>query len=378
MGTEGGNGGAPPAPRPGHLNLRRLVALRALAIAGQAGAVAAAAGPLDLPLPLGPLGAVLALQALLNLATWLHLRRGGEAGPRGFLLQQAADVLALAALLYWTGGGTNPFASLFLLPLAVAAAVLPAAGVWALAALAAACYTLLLFVHRPLPVAGPGPEPLGLHVLGMWLGFVLAAVLLAWFVTRMGEALRERERELARARERALRDERLLAVATLAASTAHELGTPQGTIAVLAGELEREHGARDPELGRRLRLLREQVARCKEALGTLSAAAGQSRAEAGQALPVEAFLAGLLRQWRRRRPRAVLRERLAGPAPGPGSWPSVPWSTPCSASWTTPPTPPLGTWSWRPAGTPGAWPWRSATGAPGSSPGRPGRRAASP
>ncbi|RMD79736.1 MAG: sensor histidine kinase, partial [Gammaproteobacteria bacterium] len=308
---------------PGRLNLRRLVLLRAVAVAGQALAIAVAAGPLGLPLPLLPLGAVLGAEVLLSLATWAYLARGGEAGPRGFLLQLAADVAALAALLYWTGGAANPFVSLFLVPLAVAAAVLPPPGVWALAGLAVGCHTLLLFWHRPLPVAAPAgggeaglPLP-GLHVLGMWLGFVLGAVLLAWFVTRMGQALQERERELARARERALRDERLLALATLAAGTAHELGTPLGTIAVLARELEREHGAGDPELARRLALLRAQVGRCKEALGALAAAAGESRAEAGRLRPLAAFLEGLAETWRRRRPGAALRCRLEGPRPGP-------------------------------------------------------------
>ena len=52
-----------------------------------------------------------------------------------------------------------------------------------------------------------------------------------------------RDGELAATREQALRDERVMAMGTLAAGAAHELGTPLGTMALLAGEL-----ANDPRL----------------------------------------------------------------------------------------------------------------------------------
>ena len=68
-----------------------------------------------------------------------------------FFFQLLIDVLALSALLYFSGGSTNPFISLFLLPLTIAAATLPWRYTWIMAVITIACYTLLLFVYIPLP-----------------------------------------------------------------------------------------------------------------------------------------------------------------------------------------------------------------------------------
>jgi hypothetical protein len=67
-----------------------------------------------------------------------------------------------------------------------------------------------------------------LHVLGMWLNFVISVGVVAFFLTRMAAALKESERELAAAREAALRNEQILSLGTLAAGAAHQLGTPLG------------------------------------------------------------------------------------------------------------------------------------------------------
>ena len=101
------------------------------------------------------------------------------------------------------------------------------------------------------------------HVIGMWLGFVLSAVLIAHFVVSMGETLREQERSLSEARERALRDERVVAVATLAAGAAHELSTPLATMAVVTPNWPRNTRATVPEAAREPRS--SCAARCASA-----------------------------------------------------------------------------------------------------------------
>lgn len=79
-----------------------------------------------------------------------------------------------------------------------------------------------------------------LHVSGMWFTFVLSTVLIAWFIVRMSHSIRQRDKELAEAREQALCNEQIIALGTLAAGAAHELGTPLSTMAVIAGELQQE------------------------------------------------------------------------------------------------------------------------------------------
>ncbi len=299
------------------LNLRRLLLLRSVAIGGWLAAGIMASYGLDTAEFLLPVGIVIAVWSAFNVASWRRLGTARDVIHAEFFTQLLVDVAALTVLLYFTGGSTNPFTMLYLLPLTVAAAVLPGRYTGSLAAITVACYTLLLFYYVPLPLmVNAGRQEFGLHVLGMWSGFVLSAGLIAYFVVKMGGTLRERDRILAEAREKSLRDERLVALGTLAAGAAHELGTPLGTMAVLTKELEHEYGE-SADLAGRLRTLRDQIDRCKNVLSVLSASAGQVRAESGQRLPLDQYLERIVAEWRSIRPAAVLQCHWAGIGPTP-------------------------------------------------------------
>ena len=297
-------------------NLRQLFVLRSLVIAGILLALAAAhwwGGP---SLPLLPLLAICALLALINLWTWRRVRSGAFISDQEFLLQLSIDVLTIAAALYFTGGASNPFAWFFLIPVIIAATVLPTLATWFLAALTTFFYTLLMFVFLPLGSSEHlhHSDNFAQHVFGMWFGFVLSAALISWFVTGMARTLRERDIALAEAREQALRDEQLVALGTLATGAAHELGTPLATMAVITGELQR--GAVDAAVRRKLELLRAQLERCKRALAVISASAGAVRAESGSLVPVQEFLDQVIDTWRRQRLQAAIETRFRPGSPG--------------------------------------------------------------
>ena len=299
------------------LNLRRLLLLRSVAIGGWLVAVIMGSYGLDTVEFLLPVGIVIAVWSAFNMASWRRLGAARDVTHGEFFTQLLVDVAALTVLLYFTGGSTNPFTMLYLLPLTVAAAVLSGRYTWRLAVVTVVCYTLLLFYYVPLPLmVNAGREEFGLHVLGMWSGFMLSAGLIAYFVVKMGATLRERDRILAEAREKALRDERLVALGTLAAGAAHELGTPLGTMAVLTKELEHEYGDAI-DLADRLRTLRDQIDRCKNVLSVLSASAGQVRAESGQRLPLDQYLERIVAEWRSIRPTAALECLWEGTEPAP-------------------------------------------------------------
>ncbi|EAR22428.1 ATP-binding protein [Nitrococcus mobilis] len=281
------------------INLRHLLMLRNFTIAGQTAAVLVAAFALNMAVPLADVGLVIAGLALLNAVAWRRLKRQ-QPGSHEFMVHLLADVLGLTALLYFTGGATNPFVWLLLLSLTIAATVLSRRQTWIIAAVTIACYSGLMVVYRPLPGAGGASGHFQMHVLGMWLGFMLSAALIAYFVAGMGQTLREQERALARARERALRDERLLSLATLAAGAAHELGTPLGTMAVLLKEMQAQ--VRSPNDQENVRILQAQIGRCRQALTTISASAGEVRAESGCAVALDRYLQDLLSQWQVLRP----------------------------------------------------------------------------
>lgn len=298
-------------------NLQRLFLLRNIVIAVQCLTFALAYWVLEMELPWAEMVAVAVILAILNLVTWIRLRRKWPVSSMEFFAQLLVDVLALSALLYFSGGSTNPFISLYLLPLTIAAAALPWAYTWVMAGITISCYTLLLFYYVPLPHNHEehGSEFI-MHVSGMWLAFVLSTVLIAWFVVKMGISIRERDKDLALAREQALRNEQIIALGTLAAGAAHELGTPLATMAIVTGELQNEY-IENNEFQNNVSILRDQITHCKHTLTQLLADAGQARAEDASGQAVDYFLRQVLDKWQLMRPSVQFTYRGSGIQPAP-------------------------------------------------------------
>jgi two-component system sensor histidine kinase RegB len=298
--------------------LRRLFLLRNITILGAAVAIGIAHSTFDLTLPLRALFMTLALLTALNIFTLVRCSSGGIIGNNEIFIQMLLDIAGLTSLFYFTGGATNPLVWFYLLPLMIAATILPRAYTWTMAGVTVACYSALFFFNQPLPHSGMMHHYGGfqMHVFGMWVGFVVSAGFVAFIIAGMAANLRERDRKLAEARERALQDERLVALGTLAAGAAHELGTPLGTMAILTAELEQEYNTpAHSDLHHRLGILHRQIDRCKEALSVMSASAGAGRAEGGHRMLVRSYLDEVTQQWRTQRPDAVLASRIEATAP---------------------------------------------------------------
>jgi len=298
--------------------LRRLVLLRSVLVLALVIALGVARLALDITLPFPWMLGILLMLVVLNFVTFRRLRRIAEIHEREVFFQLLFDVGALSALLYLSGGSTNPFVSLYLLPLVIAATTLSSGYAWAMAGVTITCYALLFVFNLPLDDAhvGHSGPAFRIHLVGMWVNFVLSAGVIAFFVERMAEAIRLRDTELTRHKELALRNERIVALGTLAAGAAHELGTPLSTMAVVLGEM-RKGCAHDSELAADIATLTSQVEACKVTITRMVAAAGQARAEGGGAQPIDQFLQETLERWRLIRPAVSLTERLTGPAPAP-------------------------------------------------------------
>jgi len=307
-----------PRPAPVMEHLKRLMLLRWVLACALGAAMTAAALGLGVSLPWARLAAVLLLLPAANLVAQTRMRRADRVGDAEFFLHLLLDAAVLSALFYLSGGSTNPFVSLYLLPLVIAATTLPARYAWSVAAVTAASYGLLFFFHLPLIPSHPGHDATAfrLHLAGMWVNFVLSAGIIALFVARMAQAIRDRDAELARRREQAARDERIVALGTLAAGAAHELGTPLSTMAVVLGEMAKDH-ASDAGLARDVATLRQQVDACKHTITRMVADAGQARAEGGGAQAVDEFLRETLERWRLLRPSVSVSQRLSGSTPVP-------------------------------------------------------------
>ncbi len=141
---------------------------------------------------------------------------------------------------------------------------------------------------------------LNLHIVGMWFNFLVSAALITWFVVKMAEEIRHQEERLSRYREDTLRNEQILAIATQSAGTAHELGTPLGTMAVVLKDLQLEH-KHNPELLADILILQQQVDSCRASLQALARKA-DFRNYQPEEVPLQDFLRELLDQWQLLRP----------------------------------------------------------------------------
>jgi len=293
---------------PSRRNLQRLFLLRSVMIAFMLAATLALFY-LHIPLPKYPVAFAVGGMLLLNLITLLRLnKQSRHVNDQEVLLQLLGDLFALTVLFYYTGGYSNPLVWMYLLPLTVAAVALKRQYAWLLAAIAIACYSLLVFYYVPLShlhmhdIAG---KTLDIHLVGMWIGFVVSAGIIAFFVTKIGQSLREYDQLMANIREKSLESERVLSLGTLAASAAHELGTPLSTMAVVSKELANEL-AHQPEQLQQLNILRTQINRCKEILSSITRNAGQSRADEGHGSGLREFLHEVIQRWRDTRPATEL------------------------------------------------------------------------
>jgi len=287
------------ATLPASALLGRLLLLRVLMLLGWAVGVVWLHWGMSIRMPLLPMVAVLGVMGLFSLATAWRIRKGGQGSTQELLAHLLTDLTAFAVLVFYSGGATNPFVSLMLVPVVIAAVSMPPVHAWALAAVAGLFYALLLFNYLPLAIADP-VAAYGMHLGGMWVNFLISAALIAYFITRLQASLRERDAALAELREKQLRDERIMALGTQAALAAHELATPLSTIATTAHELAREF-ANDPDIGEDCRMLEKQAASCKRILDQLT---GRARTGKPVATPLEKWLENLLSRWQVVRPEA--------------------------------------------------------------------------
>lgn len=249
--------------------LQTLSTLRWLAIASQAVTVLVVSRLLELPVPYIPTGWGIALLAAFNVYASWRSRRVGEAHPAEACAHILVDVAVLAWLIAWNGGIANPFTPLFLLPIAFAALALPLRWVYVTAAVCGLGYAASVLFGRPLPHVHDGPmSTFDLHLWGMVVNFVISAVLVLYFLSRMAMSIRQRQQELSLLRERFARNEGIVALATHAASVAHELNTPLGTMTLLLDDLIEEEARASHRAD--LRHIRSIVNVCRDRVRALA------------------------------------------------------------------------------------------------------------
>jgi len=280
--------------------------MRTLALAAQFALLAVVGLLLKVSLPWSVLTVILGALVLLNGITFIRLRQGHSVGSFEVAAQLFADLAAFSFVLYFTGGVTNPFVSLYLPLLGLAAALLPWAQVAVLALFSVVAYTVLMGNYIPLVLANPD-DGVHFHLVGMWLNFLVSVLILVGFVARLSSSIRNRDQALGRAQQRLASESRLAALGNQAASIAHQLGTPVSTIATIVSDWKN-----DPAMhaqAREMNILSAQVQSITDTLGQLRdqiEVNPRHNADAQMIKPSE-WLQATLGIWRTRNPQHEVR-----------------------------------------------------------------------
>ncbi len=262
-----------------------LVRLRWLAIAGQIAALVLYHRELELPLPWRTVAPLLAAAAVSNLALLLWLRRHPNPAQPDRLMGAALtiDTLFLTALLAASGGTANPFTIFYLAHIVLAAVVLETRSTVWITVLSALCFGALFLLpddehhahhaHMHHSAAAGADPMLGAHLRGMWIAFAITAAVIAFFVRKISLTIAAQRDQIATLHEREVSRARLASLAALSAGAAHELGTPLGTVAVAAREIELtlSRAGRCPEALADARLIAAEIERCRSILGGMAA-----------------------------------------------------------------------------------------------------------
>ncbi|HTQ13093.1 MAG TPA: ActS/PrrB/RegB family redox-sensitive histidine kinase [Rhizomicrobium sp.] len=257
-------------PTRGRVRLRTLTNLRWLAVAGQSATLFVVYFGLAWRLPIVPCALAIAASVLINVALAFLYPPAQRLTNREATVHLAFDVLQLGCLLYFTGGIENPFALMFLAPVVIAAATLNLGNTLLLAALALASISVIAVVHQPLPWDGNERLTLpALYLGGIWSSLVIGIGFTSIYAWRIASESARMQAGLAATQLALSREHRLASLGALATAAAHELGTPLGTIAVVARELERALPAGTPESDD-ARLLRAEAERCRTILTRLA------------------------------------------------------------------------------------------------------------
>ncbi len=242
-------------------NLFQLLKLRLVAIFGQVATILIAHFFLEIHLPLNQM--FLVLFALIAISVISFFRK--NISEKTLFVELIFDVAALTAQLYFSGGISNPFISLFLLQVIISAILLEKIYAWLIAILTVICYVWLSFYHQELHAFhdhGSG-DSFNLHLQGMLISYVLAAILLLIFITKISKNLRERDQ--------------MIRMAMLATSAAHELGTPLSTISVIVADWKKMD--LDKNLIADVVTVESQLTRCKKIISEILSLSGRERVE---------------------------------------------------------------------------------------------------
>lgn len=214
----------------------RVLFLRTMAIIIQLCAVLSLYAVIPSDIAIKPLLTVIAIEAIFHgLSVWWYKRYA--CSPLAITAQIIADIVFLTLLMSFSGGATNAFVSLLLMPIVIGAVSLPTRLLTLVSLFAVASYSALLL---SLPINNHHMDMTN-HFIGMWVNFLLSVIVVTLVVGTMSKMITNRERAIAKQREEQLKSEQLISLGVASAQVTHQLATPLANLQLLFEEINEQY-----------------------------------------------------------------------------------------------------------------------------------------
>ena len=252
-----------------HLDKKTLVILRWIAITGQFIAINLVYNYLNLDFPIIQSHIIIFLGLLTNLYLQFKIRANQlkDIYSSLFLIY---DLIQLSGLLYLTGGISNPFSILLIVPAIVSSTFLSMGTTIILGVVTVSSLIILTNFYLPLPgISEYGFSFPTFYLIGMLISIIVGLIFLSYFGIRFAGETKKRSEALNKLQQVIAKEYELESLGGQAAAAAHSLGTPLATIRVVAKELRNEIG-KSSKHSKDLDLLISQSKRCGEILKQIS------------------------------------------------------------------------------------------------------------
>ncbi len=176
------------------------------------------------------------------------------------------DLIQLILLLFITGGLSNPFSILIIVPTTISVTYLSRGSSQFIITCSIIFSTIIAFYHMPLP--SPKDESLLLpkyYEIGMWLSLAIGIIFLGNYAYQLGRDNRLRVTALNKLEEELTNEKVVNSVGGMAAAAVHELATPLATISLVGKELQKQL-SKDEKVKDDISLLINQASRCSSIL----------------------------------------------------------------------------------------------------------------
>ena len=252
-----------------HLDKKTLVILRWIAIIGQIIAINIVYNYLELSFPILEAHVVILIGLITNLYLQFKIKTNQlkDIYSSLFLIY---DVIQLSILLYLTGGISNPFSFLLIVPTIVSSTFLSMGTTIILG-----CLTILfLFILTKFYLPLPGISEYSLifpefYLIGTLISVIVCLIFISYFGIRFSGETKKRSLALNKLQQVIAKEYELESLGGQAAAAAHSLGTPLATITVVAKELRKEISSNSKH-SKDLDLLISQTKRCRDILKQIS------------------------------------------------------------------------------------------------------------